>query len=99
MFGKTRKTTTPQPFGHIDGSTLKSAKEGSEILYGLARELDPVDNGSAYPEQVRRAARAVLEILDSHPLHDRKQQREDGQAATEHASEIRRRFANGSFLG
>lgn len=89
MFGNKKQ---PQgqlhPFEQVSVTTIRRVGDGSEILYGLARQVEAAGR-PVYAEQIRNAAHAIIEAVQSHPGHPSDYTEDHVMGAGEHASAIR----------
>lgn len=83
--------TSANPLQAVDTATVRQAEDGSEILYGLARQLKAAGAGRAYVAQMRNAAHAIHEITQLHPEAGHADE-DTAFGAMEHASEIHKRL-------
>lgn len=99
---KTPREDPPRhPFEDVDTTTVRRAENGSEMLYGLAQQLEHAGKAPGYVRSVRNAAHAIIEVLEHHPAHNAgpEKYREEHLGAEEHASEIQRWFFDPSPTG
>jgi hypothetical protein len=88
MFGKKEQPLEPNPVEKIDMVAVRKAEDASEILYGLARLVEANGN-KVYTEQIRNAAKAIIEFTELHSGHPTDYQQDYVMGAGEHASQIR----------
>lgn len=83
-----REEPAPHPFDSVDIGVIRRSEDGSEMLYGLARELEAAGMSRSYIAQVREAAHAIRELTalhaDSGTLDE-----DTAYGAMEHAGRVR----------
>lgn len=96
-----REAPSRNPLEDVDETSVRRAENGSEMLYGLAQQLEHAGKSPRYVQQVRNAAHAIIEVLEHHPAHNAGPEKysEDGLGAGEHATEIQQWFLNPSSAG